>query len=320
MSDDWSKYRTDTCAPDPRGIVAPQLMGDGARLPTRVDLRADMPPIEDQGEVQSCAANAIGAAMDYLMKKRGNNGLKLSRLFIYFNGRAIVGMEGRDGGMPTGSALASLMAVGACEDKFWPFTQDRVLMRPDDNSYRNSLTFTDIQYAQVRPGEPARQALANGWPVVFRYFGPKAMLDAAAPTGRMAAWGNRAPAQQGFGHTMLAVGYDDDAKTILVRNSWGERYGDRGYFTMPYDTLEATTNDFEFWSIAAVGLNANAAGPAGQMRMAGASMSESISYAQNNAAADYRETLKQLGQDLRKELQDDLEDAKRSIRNRLRDL
>jgi hypothetical protein len=39
------------------------------------------------------------------------------------------------------------------------------------------------------------------------------------------------------GHAMLAVGYSDKDRVFIVRNSWGEGWGDKGYCYIPYDYL-----------------------------------------------------------------------------------
>jgi C1A family cysteine protease len=36
------------------------------------------------------------------------------------------------------------------------------------------------------------------------------------------------------GHAVVAVGYDDAKEMLIVRNSWGSSFGDKGYFYMPY--------------------------------------------------------------------------------------
>ncbi len=36
------------------------------------------------------------------------------------------------------------------------------------------------------------------------------------------------------GHAVLAVGYDDAEQRLLAKNSWGEAWGKKGYFTIPY--------------------------------------------------------------------------------------
>ena len=51
------------------------------------------------------------------------------------------------------------------------------------------------------------------------------------------------------GHAVLAVGYDDSEGRIIVRNSWGEGCGNKGYFTMPYGYLLDSNLSDAFWVI-----------------------------------------------------------------------
>ena len=66
------------------------------RLPARVDLRPFMTKVETQGDSNSCVANAVAGAYEYLLKRHwGEDGYDVSRLFIYFNAR--LEEEGLDG-------------------------------------------------------------------------------------------------------------------------------------------------------------------------------------------------------------------------------
>ena len=49
------------------------------------------------------------------------------------------------------------------------------------------------------------------------------------------------------GHAVMAVGYNQKAKRFIVRNSWGDGWGQKGYFTMPFEYLETLAADF--WTI-----------------------------------------------------------------------
>ena len=46
------------------------------------------------------------------------------------------------------------------------------------------------------------------------------------------------------GHAVLAVGYNDESQCLIVRNSWGEEWGDKGYFYLPYEYAEKLADDF----------------------------------------------------------------------------
>src|SRR2546423_725739 len=54
-------------------------------LPPKVDLRPQCPPVYDQGQLGSCTANAIGAALQFNQMKQGEKAFAPSRLFIYYN-------------------------------------------------------------------------------------------------------------------------------------------------------------------------------------------------------------------------------------------
>ncbi|HEY5069769.1 MAG TPA: C1 family peptidase, partial [Candidatus Acidoferrum sp.] len=51
------------------------------------------------------------------------------------------------------------------------------------------------------------------------------------------------------GHAVLAVGYDDAAQRFIARNSWGAKWGQQGYFTIPYTYLMTGSLARDFWTI-----------------------------------------------------------------------
>ena len=58
-------------------------------LPTKVDLRRRCPKVYDQGQIGSCTAHAIAAAIEFDRKKQKLRDFIPSRLFIYYNERSI---------------------------------------------------------------------------------------------------------------------------------------------------------------------------------------------------------------------------------------
>src|SRR5947207_14964350 len=65
--------------------IAPRL----AELPAKIDLRKKCSPVENQGELGSCTANALVGALEFLEIKDGSTFVDLSRLFVYYKiGRA----------------------------------------------------------------------------------------------------------------------------------------------------------------------------------------------------------------------------------------
>ena len=78
---------------------------DDASLPAKVDLRAYMTPIENQGNLNSCVANAVAGAYEYLAKRHlGDDSYDVSRLYVYYNARRRSGAENEDEGSLIGDA------------------------------------------------------------------------------------------------------------------------------------------------------------------------------------------------------------------------
>ena len=95
-----------------------------------------------------------------------------------------------------------------------------------------------------------KQCLAEGYPFVFGFSVYEGFESAAvAKTGTLDM---PKPGEKNVGgHAVCAVGYDDAAKRILVRNSWGTDWGVKGYFTMPYDYISNTNLADDMWTIRA---------------------------------------------------------------------
>src|SRR5712664_2865649 len=83
--------------PDARDLVY-QLPRKLGALPPSVDLRSNCPGVYGQGDLGSCTANAIGAAIQFDQIKQKLTPAAPSRLFIYYNERALEGTIDTDSG------------------------------------------------------------------------------------------------------------------------------------------------------------------------------------------------------------------------------
>jgi C1A family cysteine protease len=232
-----------------------------AALPPSADLRSQCPPVYDQEQIGSCTANAIGAAFEFETTKQGLPDFMPSRLFIYYNERAMEGTIGTDSGAQIRDGVKSVAKLGVCPETEWPYdgTQansdgtfpagDPAGEKPTDACYKDALSHTATTYSRVvRDLDQMRGCLAAGYPFVFGFTVYESFESSAvAKTGVVPM---PAPDEQVLGgHAVLAVGYDDSAQTFLVRNSWGTTWGQAGYFTMPYAYLTTRGLSSDFWTI-----------------------------------------------------------------------
>lgn len=314
MADTWSNYSLNGCLFEDTPKPAPLLSAPTRTLPDRVDLRIHCPPVEDQQATNSCVANAVVGALELHQKKAGLPLTDMSRLFVYYNARALADNEDKDIGSYIHHGMAALLAYGACEERLWPFQAATVNSKPTPACYENAAKYEAVQYARTPRGEAAQTSLAQGLPVVFGMHAPFDFYQAAAQTGIMPSPNEIITTQPPSGHAMLMVGYDLADRTYLVRNSWSRNWGDNGYVRIPFDTMDAWARPEDFWTIGAIE-------QAEGFKLTGPSMVETLQGLglDSDSMEIGGSKLDRLRSDLRSRLSSDLEGAKRDFKKRLRD-
>lgn len=242
MTKDYSTYPLDGALPDDASIDAPvmELQPGAPPTPSMVDLARYCSPVEDQGHVGSCVANAVVGALEYLLLRDGYGYEELSRLFVYYNARRIGDRLGQSG-TTAQRALAGIMAWGVCPASMWPYQPLMVDSQPTTDCYTKAQNFKGLQIAQVGWGDGVRQMLANNLPVCIAMRTAPGDFARARESGKLEPPANGQWEQAGGGHAMLAVGYDDHRNAWLVRNSWGAGWGNGGYVWIDYDYLHHYT-------------------------------------------------------------------------------
>ena len=186
MAHPYTDRRLDGCLFEATPIAAPRLLATSAATPSHVDLRPQCSPVEDQGHVGSCAANAVIGALEFHQRRLGAPAVDLSRLFVYYNARQLARREGEDCGTFIHHAMAAVMAHGACPEAMWPYQPAMWASRPTDACYEAATRFGAVSFARAPLGPECRAAVAAGLPVVFGARIPNAMLQVeAASTGRI---------------------------------------------------------------------------------------------------------------------------------------
>src|SRR5882724_176818 len=219
-------------------------------LPDSVDLRPGCANVYDQGQLGSCTANAIGAAIEFDQRKQKlPQPFTPSRLFIYYNERALGGTISADSGAMLRDGIKTVASQGACPEMMWPYVEDRFADRPPAPCYEIGKAHPAMQYSRLAQDiGQMRACLAAGYPFAFGFTVYEGFeSDAVASTGEAAMPGDSEMALGG--HAVLAVGYDHPSNRFLIRNSWGAQWGMGGYFTLPYAYLASPDLAADFWTI-----------------------------------------------------------------------
>jgi C1A family cysteine protease len=221
------------------------------KIPASVDLRKACPSVYNQGNLGSCTANAIAAAFEFEQGKQGEQEFVPSRLFIYYNERAMEHTINSDSGAQIRDGIKSVNKLGVCPESLWTYDDgpEKFKQKPSSASYTSALKNQLLSYKRLMQSLVQMKAcLAEGYPFVFGFtvydniFAPSVAKTGHLPLPKITDH------IQG-GHAVMAVGFDDKNNWFIVRNSWGEQWGMSGYFTMPYEYLTNSDLAADFWTI-----------------------------------------------------------------------
>lgn len=224
-------------------------------LPSRADLRSFCSPIEDQGRLGSCTAQAGAGLLEYFERRSFGRHIDASRLFLYKVTRTIMHMSG-DTGAYLRVTMAAMVLFGMPPEEYWPYVIEDFDKEPTPFCYAFAQNYQAISYYRLDPTGTAKTELlerikanlAAGLPSMFG-FSVYGSIEQAQSTGKI-PFPTRAERVVG-GHAVVAAGYDDDmritntnpggaetAGALLIRNSWGAGWGEDGYGWLPYEYVK----------------------------------------------------------------------------------
>jgi C1A family cysteine protease len=219
-------------------------------LPASVDL-SDTAPAEvyDQGQLGSCTGNAIAAAVEFLLKKQGEEVFTPSRLFIYYAERVMEHSVKEDAGAMIRDGIKSVNKQGVPHETLWPYNISQFTKKPRLKAYSDAKLHQSLQYMRVdQTLEQMKGCLASGYPFVVGFSVYESFESSnVAQTGTVPMPTNGE--QLLGGHAVLCIGYDDSTGRFLLRNSWGSNWGNKGNFTMLYEYLLNNDLSDDFWTI-----------------------------------------------------------------------
>jgi C1A family cysteine protease len=234
-----------------------------------VDLRKWFSPVEDQGELGSCTAQAGIGIVEYYEKRAFDKRLEGSKLFLYKTTRNLMQVTGDEGGWSR-CTMGALCLCGVPDEKYWPYVIKDFDLEPNAFVYSIADNYEALKYFchdPVKSGKSSQDGaltldsvkkyLEAGIPSMFGFWGFASFEKSDVKGGIPYPCENE---QAKWGHAVVAAGYDDNIQiknlncgkttkgALLIRNSWGKEWGDKGYGWLPYEyVLDGLAQDF--WSL-----------------------------------------------------------------------
>lgn len=210
---------------------------EGLKILDAVDLRPLCSPIRDQGNIGACTAFAVTAMYEMIVNASGGEKMDLSERFLFYHSNMVKGSS--KGGSNFSEQLAVMGEHGICEEAIYPYTTTELSYPPSDIASENAQLHRVLRAQQIPLKSDGSQydnilanhrlltsALSEGHAIgfslkVYDDFGkaPGGFIHLPTPSD---------DDEPGY-HAMVIVGYSEAQKCYIVRNSWGEEFGDGGY-------------------------------------------------------------------------------------------
>lgn len=209
-----------------------------------VDLREWSSPVDDQGLLGSCVANAITNAYELMvLYRQPKMFVDLSRLFVYYNARAYSNLLYEDSGTSIRDGLRGLKEFGVCKESLWPYAIENFDDRPTEECYKEAYPRRIKEYQRVSTLVEIMELLDKNFPVITGiniYPSFNALTEDSPVLPLPGIFETR----QGE-HAVVLVGYDMSKEYFIAKNSYGPKWGLQGYCYIPFSYMKYES--FENW-------------------------------------------------------------------------
>lgn len=231
-----------------------------AFLPARADVKKYFPPIGDQGRLGSCTAWATaygGLSVAYNRALEQRLGELPRGPVVAFSPAYVYNLihKGQCKGTSFLTALNTIQDEGAATFGEFPYDPSGCSVLPPDPMREASrpkrlVSFHRISLKRDSALDKIRGAIFEGKAVLFSMYTGSRPQDVAFDNYRGGIFDTRL--SQSGGHAMVIVGYDDEEGTFTLANSWGTRWGEKGFMRIRYACLISNYHDDEAYVLESI--------------------------------------------------------------------
>lgn len=209
-------------------------------VPETLDLRSELMPIRDQKGQGACVAFSAACIVEYFARRSVMARAWFSPQFIYNN------RKNSSEGMQLSDAVNILKRLGTAQERLYKYGPPNIHSASEipDEVYEDAKNWKVLEGHYIRTIDETKNALFHNGPC---------MISFATYNYTNRFWKKQSPNETVLGgHCVTIVGYNKEG--FILRNSWGEKWGDKGYTIFPYDDFGI---QWEIWTIVDTGIHPN---------------------------------------------------------------
>jgi len=139
-------------------------------------------------------------------------------------------------------------AYGMCAEELCPYQIASFKTRPPCHAYKFGRKHKSITYFRIPQVLPQlKQCLVDGYLFAFGMSVYDKFERETRVNGGIVNLPQEGDILKG-GHAVCVVRFDDDKQVFIARNSWGDVWGDKGYFYLPYDYMTNEDLVYDLWT------------------------------------------------------------------------
>lgn len=203
-------------------------------------------PINNQGNLGSCVANAYNWSIKYQ-----NKNFSISRLFLYNLSRWYDGSPmDQDVGTYV-STPCNVVSSGYLNESSNPYVISNFNKLVDSNTLRNVRPFRKFIPNSINQDLISLKTylFTKKCPIIFGILVYSSFISQNANSTGIIPMPNRTTEQLLGGHCIQMVGYDDTNNWFVCINSWGTSWGAGGKFYLPYNYVLDQNLSGDFYGV-----------------------------------------------------------------------
>ena len=209
------------------------------KIPDKFSIRDEMSPVISQGQEGSCAGQAGDGIKEYQEMVEYGSFHDFSSRFLYERAKKISGHK-------EGTTLRAICKVlkddGICYEEEWPYIPNSV-GEPKPTALETAYQYRIESFGRITSLDELKESIFSLGAVLIGIEVFKGMIsEDCKKTGIV-------PEPTCFqrplgGHALVACGYDDNMSYwknpggVIVKNSWGKKYGDEGFNFLSYNFIK----------------------------------------------------------------------------------